>query len=260
MKHWMPWVLLAAAALSSLARGEDAGLARLFDQHGIEGTLVIVSVRTGRTVIHDEVRAARSFSPASTFKVFNTLIALEEGAVVGGQSLLNWDGRRHDFPDWNRDQTLESAFKVSCVWCFQALASRVGAQKYRTYLRDAAYGTLREPFDATMFWLDGSLQVSAIEQIEFLRKLHSRQLPFSAGTYETLRALMLVQSGPDFAVRAKTGWSARTRPEIGWYIGYVEAADDVWLFALNITVRNAADLPLRQKLTLQALRAQGILR
>ena len=190
----------------------------------------------------------------------NTLIALEEKAISGKDEVLKWDGQIYDFPDWNHDQTLESAFKVSCVWCFQELARRVGAEKYRSYLRKTSYGTLREPFNETTFWLDGSLQISAIEQINFLKKVYLRQLPFSVHTYETLRQVMLVEQTPSYSIRAKTGWATRVKPPVGWYVGYIETPKEVWFFATNIAVRKKEDLPLRQQLTRAALQAKGIIK
>ena len=190
----------------------------------------------------------------------NTLIALEEKAISGKDEVLKWNGQIYDFPDWNHDQTLESAFRVSCVWCFQELARRVGAEKYRSYLRKTSYGTLREPFNETTFWLDGSLQISAIEQINFLKKVYLRQLPFSVHTYETLRQVMLVEQTPSYSIRAKTGWATRVKPPVGWYVGYIETPKEVWFFATNIAVRNKEDLPLRQQLTRDALQAKGIIK
>ena len=162
-------------------------------------------------------------------------------------------------PDWNRDQTLESAFKVSCVWCFQELARRVGAEKYRDYIRKSAYGALREPFQETTFWLDGSLEISAMEQVEFLKKVYLRSLPFSPSSYDTLREIMVVEQTPTFTIRAKTGWGTRATPQVGWYVGYVETANDVWFFAANLEVRDKADLALRKTLTREALQAKGII-
>jgi len=173
--------------------------------------------------------------------------------------VLKWNGHTYDLPDWNHDQTLESAFKVSCVWCFQELARRVGAEKYRKYLRKSDYGELREPFVETTFWLDGSLQISAIEQVSFLKKVYLRTLPFSAPSYETLRQIMLVEQTPAFTIRAKTGWAARVKPQVGWYVGYVETPKDVWFFATNIEVRDEKDLPLRPNLTREALQAKGVI-
>ena len=238
---------------------EDQALAALFTAQGVEGTMLLESLSTGERYVHNDTRANTRLVPASTFKVPNTLIALETGAIAGQDSVLTWDGQAHDFPDWNRDQTLASAFKVSCVWCYQELARRVGAERYRTDLRALGYGELTEPFEVTTFWLDGALTISAVEQVAFLKQVHARTLPFSAETYDTLRDIMLAEQTPTYALFAKTGWAARMTPQAGWYVGYVETAGDVWFFAMNIVVRDPQDLPLRQQLTLDALRAKGII-
>jgi beta-lactamase class D len=244
-------------SLSAVA--EDQVLAGLFSQHGMNGTIVISSLHNEKTFIYNEHRANQKFSTASTFKILNTLISLEEKAISGKDDVLKWDGHIYDFPDWNHDQTLESAFKISCVWCFQELARRVGAEKYRNYLRESAYGELREPFVETTFWLDGSLKISAIEQVDFLKKVYLRALPFNASSYETLRQIMLVEKTPAYTMWAKTGWATRVKPQVGWYVGYVETPKEVWFFATNIEIRDEKDLPLRQKLTRAALQAKGVI-
>lgn len=190
----------------------------------------------------------------------NTLIAVEERAVSGKGDLLKWNGEIYNFPDWNHDQTLESAFKASCVWCFQELARRVGADKYRNYLRELEFGELNEPIAETTFWLDGSLQISAIEQVNFLKKVYLRKLPFSMHAYETLRQIMLVEQTPSYSMWAKTGWATIAKPQVGWYVGYIETPEDVWFFAMNIEVGDKKDLPLRQHLTRDALQAKGIIK
>lgn len=238
---------------------EDPAIAKLFNEAGTDGTLVIASLNTEVTYVHNDARARRRFPTASTFKILNTLIALEVGAISGKEEVLRWDGHRHDFPDWNRDQTLESAFKVSCVWCYQEIARRVGADRYRRYLRETGYGELAEPFDETAFWLDGSLRISAVEQVEFLKRVYRREPPFRASAYETLREIMLVEETPTHALRAKTGWAARSDPPIGWFVGYVESPRGLWVFALNLDIGSQEDLPLRQELTRAALREKGVI-
>lgn len=237
---------------------EDHAIEKLFTEQGIEGTIVISSLNTRQTFIHNDSRANRRFSPASTFKILNTLVSLEERAIAGKDAILKWDGHSYDFPDWNRDQTLESAFKVSCVWCYQELARKVGGEKYRNYIKKTSYGNLLEPFEETTFWLDGSLLISATEQIDFLRKVYLRTLPFSISSYETLRQIMHAEQKPTFKIWAKTGWATRVKPQIGWYVGYVETSKDVWFFATNIDIRNEKELLLRRQLTADALRAKGI--
>jgi len=239
--------------------GEDREIAALFARKGVSGTMVISSLSNGKSYICNPARANHRYPVASTFKIFNTLISLEEKAVSGKDEILKWDGHVYDISDWNRDQTLESAFRSSCVWFYQELAGKVGAEKYRAYVGRSAYGELREPSEVTSFWLDGSLRISANEQVEFLRKVYLRTLPFSSSSYETLRQVMLAERMPNWSLWAKTGWASRNTPQIGWYVGYVETADDVWFFATNIDIRTANDLPLRQSLTREALQSKGII-
>lgn len=254
------FTLILSMLISLQVFAGDRELADLFAGNGVEGTMVIRSLSTGRSFIHNCRRARSRVSPASTFKIFNTLIALEEGAVSENENLLRWDGRHYEFPDWNRDQNLESAFRVSCVWYYREMARRVGAEKYRSYLQREGYGRLREPFDPTAFWLDGSLAVSPHEQVDFLGKVCRREMPFGASAYETLEKIMIAETNPRYTVRAKTGWASRVRPQVGWYVGYVESGADVWVFALNIDIRSEAELPLRKSLAFDALRLKGIIR
>lgn len=240
-----------------LGRAEDPSLAALFAEHQLTGTLIIAASDGSQRFIHNDARAGQRYPCASTFKVLNTLIALEEGAIDSNE-VVKWDGVERSVPDWNRDHTLASAYQASCVWCYQVLARRVGRQAYRDYLDDIGYGRLAPSFSPTEFWLNGDLQISAAEQIEFLKKLDRRELPFAAEHYETLRDIMLVEQTPSYALRAKTGWAARGRPQIGWYIGSIETAAATWLFALNIDLRSEQDLPLRAQLLRAALRAKGI--
>ncbi|MCU0840562.1 MAG: class D beta-lactamase [Thiobacillaceae bacterium] len=256
--------LLAALAVAALActgaHAEDADLAGLFEAMGLRGTMVLSRLEGGPEFIHDAARAATPLPPASTFKIFNALIALEEGVITGPDEVLVWDGRVRELPDWNRDHDLASAYRVSCVWCYQELARRIGAERYRVHLRTAGYGRLSEPFDATNFWLDGSLLVSARDQVGLLRRIIERALPYREASYAALRDLMVVERNDQYTMRAKTGWAARTTPQLGWYVGYVEKPDVVWIFATNIDLRDEADLPLRRELTLRGLRAKGIIR
>ena len=66
------------------------------------------------------------------------------------------------------------------------------------------------------FWLDGSLEISASEQADFLRKVYLRKLPFSDSSYTTLREIMVAERNPDFSIYGKTdGRRSRSRRSAG---------------------------------------------
>jgi len=251
--------ILLIMFFASTAQAEDRELAKLFSDQNINGTIVISALRGGERFTHNDIRVNRRFATASTFKILNSLISLEEQVISGKNTVLEWDGRKYNYPAWNADQTLESAFKLSCVWCFQELARRVGSETYRSYFQKLSYGKLLEPFNETTFWLDGSLSISAIEQVNFLKELYLGTLPFNNSSYEVLKDIMVVEQTPTFTIRAKTGWAERVTPQVGWYVGYVEVKDEVWFFATNIEISEQSDLTLRQEITLEALKSKGIL-
>ena len=70
---------------------------------------------------------------------------------------------------------------------------------------------------------------------------------------------MLAEQTDSYKLYAKTGWAGRINPQIGWYVGYVETSDDVWFFAINLTLRSETDLGLRQQITKAVLRAERII-
>src|SRR4029079_14526818 len=80
-----------------------------FADRGVTGTALIYDERDDAYFVYDRARAETAFLPASTFKVFNALVALETGAVKDEYEVIRWDGVKRQFAQWNRDQRLAHA-------------------------------------------------------------------------------------------------------------------------------------------------------
>lgn len=224
----------------------------------VQGTLIVESLDGTDSIVHDESRAAERFSPASTFKIVNTLIGLDQQIVTSRHSRFAWDGVERDVPAWNRDQTLASAFAVSCVWCYQEIARRAGPEVYRVALERLEYGNGQVGDAVDNFWLNGVLRISAREQIEVLRRIVSYNVPYSREHVDELRAIMLLEQGQDYRLYAKTGWTGPAL-HVGWFVGFVETDASTWLFAMNMDMDAAIQAPLRKEVVLRSLRALGLL-
>lgn len=253
-----PWYYLTIVLFLSNLCYAQTEIEQIFKQYHAQGTIVLSSLKQNTAIVYNPDRAQQAFSSASTFKILNSLIALEE-KVITKDDVIKWDGTTYDISTWNQDQNLASAFKISCVWCYQGFAKQINPKKYQTYITNTQFGHLTAPFQQTEFWLDGSLTISALEQVSFLKKLYQHQFTFSEANYKTLAEIMLVEQNADYRLSAKTGWASRSNPKIGWYVGYVETAKDTWFFALNIDTNDAKDLPLRQKITKEVLQQQQII-
>jgi beta-lactamase class D len=124
-------------------------------------------------------------------------------------------------------------------------------------VKEAKYGNQKigPQSDLDKFWLEGELRISPQEQIQFLRRLHGNELPFTARSVSLVKDLMIMEQTPDYTIRAKTGFVG----QIGWVVGYVEKGKDVYFFATNIDIKNPKDLPTRMALTRRCLKDIGVL-
>lgn len=241
----MALCLVVISTLGTAVRAEDADLAKLFTDRSVNGTIVISSLDGKEVFTHNDTRANTAFVPASTFKILNTLIALDEGVVADENTVIKWDGKDKGMPSWNRDQTLETAFKTSCIWYFQELARKIGTAKYEERLAEASYGNAKPGPELTTFWLQGDLKISAVGETEFLKKVYRKELPYKPASYDILRKIMITEQTPKYTIRAKTGWAQKTTPQIGWFVGYVESGDKVWFFATNMDMTRPEDIRYR---------------
>src|SRR5450631_2534370 len=113
---------------------------RLFADEHVTGAMALFDTRDGKLLCSDPTKCDAGYLPASTFKIANTIIALETGVVSDAESPLPWDGQEYQNPDWNRDHTLRSAVQVSCVPCFQGIARKVGEARMHDWVNRLGYG------------------------------------------------------------------------------------------------------------------------
>jgi beta-lactamase class D len=233
---------------------ESATLKELFDKYGVQGTMIIQSFDGQKKYVYNEQRANQPLLPASTFKIPNTLIALDMNLIENENAIIVWDKQEREITQWNQDQTLKSAFQNSCVWCYQYFALQLSIEQYKNYLKILHYGNEEIGESVTSFWLDGQLRITPYQQIAFLKKLHNNELPFKIEHLEILKSIMIEKENENYTIRAKTGWAKSEVPNHGWYLGDVQTKEDVWFFATNIITKSAQDLPKRKYITMQALK------
>lgn len=229
---------------------------QLFERAQVDGTIVVVDERDGKRWAHNAKRANKRYGPASTFKIPHALFALDAGVVKNEFQVFAWDGTKHNIPTWNQDQTLRSSMRHSTVWVYRQLAREIGADKEQAYVKQINYGNQDASGQHDMFWLNGTLTISAAEQLEFLQNLYRNQLPFSKTHQLMVKDMMINEAGSDWVLRAKTGWNSVEDPYLGWYVGWVEQGDDVVFFALNIDMPNGKqDAPKRKSITRAVLKS-----
>lgn len=244
------------AAHQSAAIVDRPDWGRHFAEAGVVGTIVVVDERPGgRAMVHNPERARTRYTPASTYKLPHALFAMDAGVVADPEQVFRWDGIERTIPTWNQDHTVGLAIRTSAVWVFQTIAQELGLERARSALREIDYGSAETSEAIDRYWLDGSLTISANEQIPFLRDLHGERLPFDADHQRAVKDAMIVASGSDATLRGKTGWASGEDPSVGWWVGWAEWPDGPVFFALNIDMpRGRADLAARRSIADAVLR------
>jgi beta-lactamase class D len=237
------------------------------DAEGVEGALVLWEPANGPPQCHGGARCTEGFLPASTYKIPNSLIALETGVVPDADFTLAWDGTKYWVEAWNQDHDLRSAIRVSALWYYQELARRIGVERMQSYVDRFDYGNRNLGGGIDRFWLFGELRITPLEQVRFLRKLQERSLPLSARTIDIVRDITTLAKGDGWVLRGKTGGAgADDYPEpghlhTGWLVGWVERGDRVVLYA--VLALGPPDKPMdwsvRPRLAEALLEGEGVL-
>lgn len=202
-----------------------------YDQFHVSGSFVLYDPQADSYIFYNPDQITQTFSPASTFKICNSLIGLETGVLQDENTVIQWDSVVRQNAKWNSDQDLKTAFKNSTVWYYQELARRIGGEQMQYWLSKANYGNADTSGGIDQFWLTGGLRISPQQQITFLQQLHDNQLPFSQRSMDIVKNIMIAKQTPEYTLRAKTGWCGKSDMDIGWYVGYLETSDNVYYFA-----------------------------
>lgn len=235
-------LIVCVAVTAAFAQTPSApDLARHFRE--LNGTFVLLNATTGEYLRFNPKRAAERFAPCSTFKIPHTAILLESGVVPDQTFTIKYDPALKQPKNWARDFDLRGAFKASAVWYYHAMARRLGMLAERQFIERFEYGNLdtNGGLDSSggPFWLDGTLQISANEQVEFLRRFYEGRLRLSERTSKLTKEIMVAEETPSWRLSAKTGACRPSGQETSnWYVGYVERGGTVYYFALQMGAKD----------------------
>ena len=251
--------LLPSRALANVSyqRSEfREDLAKRFFDLGTEGTFVGYKVEDYLIIASDKVRSGDGKLPASTFKIPNSIIALETGVVVDpDKDVFKWDGVTRSIEAWNKDHTLRSAIAASAVPVYQEIARRIGPERMQKYLDLFEYGNRNIGGGIDQFWLTGELRIDPIQQIDFIDRLRRGVLPVSKRSQELVRDILPVTKVGDATIRAKSGLlgAEQGKPSLGWMVGWAEKGNQQTVFAMNMDVKDPSQIPARMTVTQQCL-------
>ena len=209
----------------------DNSLKRFFDENNTEGCFTLLNNANGEITVYNMALDTQRFSPASTFKIVNSLIGLQTGRITDEKMVIKWDGIKRPVESWNRDMNMAEAFKVSCVPYYQEVARQIGRDTMQRWIDSIGYGNknISGPIDS--FWLNNRLKISPDEQLGLVKRLYFDQLPFRKSVQQIVRDVMLQEDNTMYKLSYKTGLDTDERgTDIGWVIGWIEENNHVYFF------------------------------
>jgi beta-lactamase class D len=209
----------------------DNSLEKYFDENHVEGCFTMLNNANGEVTVYNMQLDTMRFSPASTFKVLNSLIGLQTGRITDENMVIKWDGVTRQVAEWNKDMNMTEAFRVSCVPYYQEVARRIGRDTMQQWIDSIGYGNRNTSGPIDSFWLNGKLKISPDEQLGLMKKLYFDQLPFRKSVQQIVRDVMLREDNTAYKLSYKTGWGADDQGnDIGWVVGWIEENRHVYFF------------------------------
>jgi bla regulator protein BlaR1 len=224
-----------------------------------EGSFVLYNMQQDQYYIHNQEKSTQRVSPNSTYKIYSALFALQQNVISFENSKLNWDGTQHSYDLWNMDQNLNSAMKNSVTWYFQELDKQMQKKTIQSYLEQIQYGNKNLSGGINNYWLESSLKISPIEQVQLLKEFYTNQFEFKEENIKFVKNTMKLEENNGAILYGKTGTgNVNGKNQNGWFIGFVETEKNTFFFATNIQHETQAYGSKAAEIALSILRDKQI--
>lgn len=217
--------------------------------NGLNGTAVVYDATNQQYTIYNRDLAVTESSPCSTFKIISSLIALENGIIEPENSTRTWSGEIFWNEDWNKDIDFPEAFRTSCVWYYRQVIDDIGQDLMQRELDKLQYGncdisdwegrlnTNNSNRALTGFWIESSLLISPVEQVEVMERIFGDNSAYSEKTQAELKQVMLLPEidSTDISIYGKKGMGKASGIVVdAWFTGFAESTTGKIYFCVRL--------------------------
>lgn len=210
------------------------------------GCAVLFESKNQTYTFYNEKMCNEEVSPCSTFKIISTLMGLHCQVITSEKSKLGSAERIYQNEAWNGEPDLVDAFQNSCVWYFRKVIDEIGEEEVQKEIEQLHYGNCDisqwngsdcNPYpELNGFWLDSSLKISPLEQVNNLRSILEGKTIYTQEEVTVLKNIMLVESNDTQKIYGKTGTGSNGT---GWFVGFAESKNTTVYFAVYLETGNS---------------------
>ena len=202
---------------------------------GYKGSFVLYDPSKNQYQIYNREMSEQRISPDSTYKIYSALFALESNVISVNNNEQVWDGKNYPYLEWNQNQNLATALSRSVNWYFQNTDREVGRKQLQDYFHKIKYGNEDLSGNLDRYWMESSLKISPIEQVQLLYQLEENQWNFKVESIKAVEKAILIEDQKNGRLYGKTGTGMiNGKNSNGWFIGFVDKGDHRFYFAVNI--------------------------
>jgi len=218
----------------------DSSVVKMMDSAGVVGSFALLENGTGKfTIANLSHYKDSSSSPLSSFFILPTLIALDKGII------------NHNQATW---------VSMDSTAYYQNIITQIGRQEILKNIDSIHYGKGVVSANLNEFWKDGSLKITADEQLGFIKKLFFKDLPFQKRSQEIFKKMMVKEENSNYTLSYLPATDSLTNNT--WVLGYEEENTHIYFFVLHTTGKTAAasnnSVILLKKILLQQGFLQGL--
>ncbi len=209
-----------------------------------KGCFLLYDLKRDALLVEQGETCRIRFPACSTFKVPLAVMAFDANLLRDENQVVSWDGRKRMLPSWNRDHNAQSWMQNSVVWFSQVLTPQLGKERIEAYLRSFHYGNASVSSGLTDAWLHppnnptGNLELSAYEQLAFLKRLWGDQLSVSKRSMRIARELMYLETSPrGLRLSGKTGsnfFDEARSYQFGWFVAHIGNDSEEFIVVTNL--------------------------
>lgn len=175
-----------------------------------------------------------AYIPGTAFNIVNGLIAIENGTITDENSQLAVSD--------TTTSTLKTAVDKNAPF-FDSLSVKTGKDKMQFWLDSLHYGNLKVN-NLTDFWNDGSLTITADEQLGLVTGLHFSSLPLQKRTQAAVNGLLHREANSKYTL----GYNKGIAPHAGGYVAHINGwiIENKHVYFFSQTTKSADSTSLMQ--------------
>ena len=195
----------------------DPNIVKILDSAKVNGTFALMENGSGQFTITDlNMYKDSSYAPLNTFFLIPSLIALDKGYIT------------HNETSW---------VNLDSINYYNSIIEKLGRPAILKMIDSLHYGKGIVSNDLNSFWKNGSLRITADEQLGLIKRLYFGELPFQKRSQDIFKKMIVKEDNASYKLSYIKG-SDSTQFSASWLLGYIEENKHPYFFVMHLQPKN----------------------